>query len=504
MKCALVVPAWTPEEIFSAKTAGSQVNYWQPLGTLYVAASLREAGHEVIFLNGAFLGHEEIMGELRAFAPEAVGLYSTTFGWDKARHAARSIKALLPGVFVFVGGPYPIAARGGCLEDEPGFIDAVVTGEGEETSVEMLERLGAGRSLQGVRGVAFRDGGTVVENALRELMDDLDALPFPARDLLGDAARYVPPPATYRRKPVAVMITSRGCNRRCLYCFQIDRHRTKGIRYRSVQNVMAEVELCLEQGYREIKFIDDTLAADYGRAMDIAGEIKRRGLDFTWFASACVNQVDAPLLRAFKDAGCWAILFGAESGVQKNLNAIRKGITLEQTRRAVRAAKDAGLMVLTPFLFGIPGETYEEGLRTIEFAMELDPDVANFHAITPFPGTELYENIEQYGSMSGDLRDFTYQGIAFTPHTMSREQVAQLRQIAFRRFYSRPRYLARRLLGVRSLGELRAGLSGARSLFWLWARKGLFRREGPPSQEAPGPRPPHRSPREAKPWSRSA
>jgi radical SAM superfamily enzyme YgiQ (UPF0313 family) len=95
-----------------------------------------------------------------------------------------------------------------------------------------------------------------------------------------------------------------------------------------------------------------------------------------------VNQVDAPLLRAFKDAGCWAILFGAESGVQKNLNAIHKGITLEQTRRAVRAAQEAGLKVFTPFLFGIPGETFEEGLKTIEFACELDPDVANFHALT--------------------------------------------------------------------------------------------------------------------------
>jgi radical SAM superfamily enzyme YgiQ (UPF0313 family) len=256
----------------------------------------------------------------------------------------------------------------------------------------------------------------------------------------------------------------------------MDKTRKSGIRYRSVENVIAEIEHVLGQGYREIKFIDDTLAADYDRAMELASEIKRRGLDFTWFASACVNQVDKPLLQAFKDAGCWAILFGAESGVQKNLNAIRKGITLEQIRKAVRTAREVGLTVLTPFLFGIPGETFEEGLQTIDFACELDPDVANFHAITPFPGTELYDKLDEYGTMSSDLSDYTYQGIAFTPHTMTREQVAELRQIAFKRFYSRPRFLLRRLFAIRTAHDIQVAIKGVVGLFWLWARPGLFRR----------------------------
>ncbi len=477
MKCALVVPAWVPEEIFSSKTAGSQINYWQPLGTLYVAASLLQAGHEVKFINGAFLRHDDIMRQLREFGPDAVGLYSTTFGWDKAERTAREIKKLDKDCYVFAGGPYPIAAKGRCLEVSGEAIDAVVTGEGERTSIELLQRLGAGKSLRDVEGLAFRENGAVVDNGPRPLIEDLDSIPFPARELLGDAMGYVPPPATYRRKPVAVMITSRGCNRRCIFCFQIDKTRKSGIRYRSVENVIAEIEHVLAQGYREIKFIDDTLAADYDRAMNLAKEIKRRGLDFTWFASACVNQVDRPLLQAFKDAGCWAILFGAESGVQKNLNAIRKGITLEQTRAAVKAAKEVGLMVLTPFLFGLPGETFEEGLQTIDFACELDPDVANFHALTAFPGTELYENLDKYGTVSEELSDYTYQGIAFVPHTMTREQVAELRQRAFRRFYSRPKFLVRRLLAIRTSHDVQVAIKGMAGLFWLWAKPGLFRRE---------------------------
>jgi len=159
----------------------------------------------------------------------------------------------------------------------------------------------------------------------------------------------------YRRKPVAVVLTSRGCNRHCIFCFQMDRKRRTGIRYRSVENVLEEIELCLRQGYREIKFIDDTFAEDRERAMRLAREIKRRRLDFTWFASACVNQVDREMLQAFREAGCWAILFGVESGVQKNLNTLRKGITLAQARNAVRWAKEAGLRVQTTFVLGIPG-----------------------------------------------------------------------------------------------------------------------------------------------------
>lgn len=476
MNCFLIVPAWIPEDIFSAKTAGNQINYWQPLGMLYIASSLMKAGHEVRFLNGAFMTNPEILKEVEKERPEFVGLYSTTFGWKKAKKAARAIKEIDKNIFICVGGPYPIAVQEKCLEDCE-WLDVVVTGEGEFILLEILERLSEGRGMEGVEGVVYREEGVIKKNPPRPLVVDLDSLPFPARELLEDAVSYIPPPATYKRKPVAVMMTSRGCDRRCLFCFQIDKERKTGIRYRSVENVIEEIELCLKQGYREIKFIDDTLAANYDRAMQICEEIKARRLDFTWFASACVSQVDRPLLKAFKEAGCWAILFGAESGVQKNLNAIKKGITLDQTRRAVKTAKEVGLKVLTPFLFGIPGQTFEDGLKTIEFACEIDPDVANFHALTPFPGTELYDNIDKYGTISEDLSDFTYQGAAFIPYTMTREEIWKLRQMAFKKFYSRPKYIIGRILRMRTVDDLKASIKGAKSLFWLWAKRDLFRKD---------------------------
>ena len=486
MKCALIIPAWTPEEIFSSKTASSQINYWQPVGTLSVAAVLQRAGHEVRFLNGAFLSHEEMLREAEKFRPAFVGIYSTTFGWEKAKKTANDLKRMYSrDVFVCAGGPYPTAVQEQCLQDAGPGLDAIVTGEGEFTVLEIVARLEAGRGLDGVPGSVYRTGEKITKNQPRPFITDLDSLPFPARELLGDAERYIPPPGTYRRRPVGVMMTSRGCNRRCIYCFQLDKERKSGIRYRSVGNVLDEIEHCIRQGYREIKFLDDTFAADYDRAAEIALQIKRRGLKFSWFASACVNQVDKPLLRAFKEAGCWAILFGAESGVQKNLNTIRKGTTLEQIKNAVKDAREAGLKVSTPFLFGIPGETFEEGLQTIQFAVELNPDMANFHAITPFPGTDLYDNLEKYGTISDELTDFTYQGAAFIPFTMTREQILQLRQIAFKRFYSRPSFIFKKLLQIRTWHDCLVAAKSAKSLFWLWRKNDLFLKENQKKNRVP-------------------
>ncbi|GMQ91827.1 MAG: radical SAM protein [Gammaproteobacteria bacterium] len=482
MKCVLIHPAWRPEEIFPSKTAGSQINYWQPLGTLYVGASLLRAGHEVKFFNGAFMTHEELLRRVKEFKPDFAGLYSTTFGWPKAMKTADAIKQLDKKIFTCVGGPYPIAMQEQCLNNGSESIDTVITGEAELTIVELLARLRDGKDLEGVQGVAFRQGASIVKNPPRPLIEDLDALPFPARELLGDMTRYIPPPATYKRKPVTILTTSRGCDRRCIFCFQIDKDRksgNRGIRFRSIENVLQEIELCLKQGYREIKFIDDTFTADYDRAMQICWEIKARRLDFSWFASACINQVDKPLLQAMKDAGCWAILFGADSGVQKTLNALRKATTLDQIRRDVRAAKEVGLKVSTPFIFGAPGETYADGLKTIEFAIELDADLANFHALTPFPGTPLYDNLDKFGTVSDNLSDRTYQSAAFVPYTMTRNEILTLRQLAFRRFYSRPAFLLRRLLDIRTLNDCKVAARGLKNLFWLWTSRGLFHRRKP-------------------------
>ncbi|MDH5324224.1 MAG: B12-binding domain-containing radical SAM protein [Gammaproteobacteria bacterium] len=477
MKCALIIPAWQPEDLFPKKTANAQLNYWQPLGTLYVAAALLQQGHEVEFYNGAFLSHPQILDKVRRFQPQWVGVYATCFSWEGAVETARDVKGVIPRCFTCAGGPYPTSMPELCLQELS--VDAVIRGEAEKAVVELADAVLGRRRMDSVLGLSFRCDDDVIHNPDRLPQEDLDQLAMPARQLLQDEMRYLPPPAGYQRAPVAVVMTSRGCNRRCIFCYQMDKNRrsgVRGVRYRSLDNVMAEIQWCLDSGYREIKFIDDSLASDYDRLLELTRRIRQAGLDFTWFASVCANQVDRKLLQAMKDSGCWAVLIGAESGVQKDLNTLRKGIKVEHIETAVRDAKAVGLRVTTPFLFGIPGQTYQDALQSIDFAVRLDPDYANFHALTAFPGTYLYEHLPKYGRVADRLRQYTYQGAAFIPYTLTQQQIQGLRQRALRRFYSRPGFLLRKLMALRSLQDIVVGIRGLVSLFWLYLEKDLFTR----------------------------
>jgi radical SAM superfamily enzyme YgiQ (UPF0313 family) len=162
-----------------------------------------------------------------------------------------------------------------------------------------------------------------------------------------------------------------------------------------------------------------------------------------------------------KKAKFWGILLGIESGVQSSLDAMGKGVTVEQNRLAVEWAHKAGLKTVTPFIFGNPGETFEDGLKSIQFAIDIDSDVVNFHALTPFPGAELYENVEKYGRVATDnVLDYTFEGCAFVPYTMEREQIQELRALAFRKFYRRPRYMWKRLMAIRTWTDIKVLLAG--------------------------------------------
>lgn len=466
----IILPSWKPDDIYPAKVAKSAVSYQHPLGLLYIATCLQEAGHEVKLVDGAFWTPREVIDQVRDFGPGFVGISANASMWNKACRTAEDIRKLDPSIHINAAGPYPSAVEEDCLKQCEA-LDSIIIGEGEKTVPDLVGRLQKGQTIEGVAGVAFRDAeGGIVVNQPRALIEDLDSIPIPRRELLGDFDKYESPPGSYKEKPIAIVMTSRGCKAQCIYCFQMKGERR--IRLRSVDNVVKEVEeLVNDYGFKEIRFLDETFTADRERAMEIAHRFREKKLKFSFYISSRVNTVDYELLKEMKKAGCWAVLFGAESGVQKNLNTLRKGVTLEQTQTAVAAAKKAGLKVYTPFILGIPGETYEEGLETIQFAIDLDPHYANFHTMAPFPGTELFDNVEKYGTITGGTDQFTFEGGAFVPHSMTQEQIEELRTIAFRRFYSRPKYMLRRLLQVRNIHDLKTFTSGAASFFWLWARR---------------------------------
>jgi len=474
VRSLLIIPAWKPEDIFPPRVAKAAVLHWQPTGLLYVAGMLIKEGHHVEFIDGAFRTHEQITEHVRRMKPDFVGIYSNAALWNKAKRTAADIKLISKDIHIAVGVPLPIAWKNRCIEESPD-IDSLCTGEGEYTVVEMTQRLTSGQSLEGVQGIIYRDSsGQIHTNPIRPVVEDLDSIPFPPRYLLGDLEKYRQ--VTSKDRFVNI-IGSRGCTNRCLYCFQIDPRRY--IRFRSAQNVVDEVEECVRvYKAEEIRYLDDNFTKDNERAFEICAELKRRKLDkVPWYVSSRVDCVTKDLLKAMKDAGCYFILFGAESGVQKDLKMIGKNITTEQIKQVVKDANDVGLKTYTPFIFGIPGQTFEDGLKTIDFAIKLNSFYVNFHTMAPFPGTRLYNHLDKFGTMVDGTDALTFEGAAFVPHTMTREEIHKLRATAFKKYYGRPSYMLKRMLSIRNWHEFRVLATGAKALLFLAFNENILKRK---------------------------
>jgi radical SAM superfamily enzyme YgiQ (UPF0313 family) len=468
-----MMPAWHPEDVFAKEFVDSQLTLWHPTGLMYVAASLQEAGHEVKLADGAFLSRDEIRRVVKEFKPGFVGLYSNIPLWEKTKNIIEDVKEIDPSIVTAVGGPTAIGLRRQ-LYEKTDALDLIFTGEGEESAPKAIERLETGEDLSDVESLIFRRNGDVVENPIGSPIKDLDNLPYPSRELLGDLTKYIPAPSTYKRLPIATIISSRGCTNRCIYCFHI--YDDRKIRYRSAKGIVDEIEYCVKKyGVKEIRFFDDNFCGNYDRVMEFCDLMDERKINISWYCNARVDFVDYKLMKRMKETGCWCILFGIESGVQKNLDMLRKNITIEQIKKSVKEAKKAGLEVYTPFIFGIPGETYEEAMKSIDLAIELDAHYVNFHTLAPFPGSELYDNVDKYGTMTGDENDYSFERAGFIPRTMTREEIFELRKKAFRKFYMRPSYILKRLLRSRSKEDLRTLLTGAKSLFYLAIKKDAFK-----------------------------
>ncbi|MFH0835809.1 MAG: radical SAM protein [Candidatus Micrarchaeota archaeon] len=365
-----------------------------PLGIAWVAACLERAGHEaaVIDLN---LEHSKAADafarKMSSFAPDVVGVSMTTF--TKNECAAIASEARKQGAFVLAGGAHPSLFPLDVLNS--GSYDAVVVGEGEVTTTELVNALAEKRPLSQVQGIAFKHGSESVANPPRPYITDLDSLPFPARHLL--SMREYP---EYRlsfllEAPATTMCTSRGCPYRCAYCSSpvIWGRSWRGMGGKRVADEMQHLRD--EYGIRSIKFHEDHFTLKKERVMDICAEIKKRKLDMPWQCEARVNNIDEERLNAMADAGCQVIWFGIESGTQKVLDFYRKDITLEQVRNAVTLSKKAGIKPIGSFILGAPIESEEEIKETIEFGLGLGLEDVYFNILAAFPGTDLYEYVKK-------------------------------------------------------------------------------------------------------------
>jgi len=439
-----------------------------PLGLLYIAGYLKEKGrnYDVRIIDGPTenLNYSQLKKKIKEFNPDIVGMTTMSFTIIDALEAAKTAKTVNSRIRVIFGGPHVHIFSKETLE--LGNSDFIILGEGEKTFYQLIENIDNEERLKEIPGLIFYDKEhNLVQTGPPQLIENLDELPFPARELI-DNKKYFSLLGTSNL--VTTMITSRGCPYRCLFC---DRpHLGKKFRARSLKNVVDEMEECAKKfGIKEFLIYDDTFTVDRQRVVDICQEINKRKLDIVWDIRARVDTIDEDLLTIMKKAGCERIHYGVESGTQKILDILRKGITLEQVEKAFKLTKKAGIQTLGYFMIGNPTETKEDVLKTIKFAKKINPDYVHITITMPFPATDLYFLALQKGIIKKDvwLEFAKNPSLDFVPpiwkENLTKEELHDLIKKAYKEFYFRPTYLFKRILSLRSFGELKrkakAGLS---------------------------------------------
>lgn len=432
-----------------------------PMGLLYIAAHLiKHTGHEVKLLDSQLenLDYDEIESRIRAERPDIVGITTYTHTLLDSLEIARRAKRVSPAIFVVMGGHHPsiYPEETAMLEG----VDAAAVGEGEELMTELVEAIATGRSLHDVPGLYLRGKEKVYPTAPRQPIANLDAIPFPARSLLPkDSYKF----ATDADSCSTSMISSRGCRFKCIYCDVL----YKEIRPRSPENVADEIGDCLDLGIKEIHFFDDNFNFSEERVIAICREIVIRGYNVRFSIRARPDKFSPDMTDWLRRAGCARISLGIETATDEMLRRIKKGVTTDMTRRAVKMAHDSGIEIAGYFIIGLPGQT-EEGIRqTVDFAIALDLDFAQFNYMGLLPATEAYSEALSANVFDRDFyREFAKSPvpttqIAYWPNPLSYKDIIGHMKRSYRRFYFRPSYIWGRLKTLRSFNQfLRYAVSG--------------------------------------------
>lgn len=400
-----------------------------PLGLLYVAASLEQAGHTVVVRDLALQGETLSASDLKC--ADVVGISSDSTRIEKAMQVAR--RAAKAGRPVVMGGPHPQF-----LADEicaSGAVSYIVKGEGEPVVPALLAALERHEEPASVRGIIFREHGRIIETPDAD-RPDVESLPWPARHLV-DLQRYS---GRVDEVPVTPLVTSRGCPGACHFCSSSSFF-GRGWRYRSAESVLAELdEIHTRYGFRAVAFLDDNFTLLPDRVEKIADGIIERGYGLKlWNFSRVDTIVNNPdMVSKLAQAGSRTIYLGIESESADTLNSLGKRTPMADVERAVSLLKENNIEVFGSYIIGDLGEDRGHVERTIELAIRLDTSIAQFSILTPYPGTQLYQQIKD--------RIFTrrwkfYDGLhlVFRHPKINRHLLQVLLITAFVRFYRRSR-----------------------------------------------------------------
>lgn len=425
-----------------------------PLDLAYMSAILEENGIECRMSDYPVEGGtwKEVVEDISSFAPSMLIVYTTITSVKDDLHACKIAKELNPEIITI--------AKGGDTTIRPEerleiceHLDIAIIGEPELTMLEIAQN----RDLKEIKGICYRENGKIVRTPKRPFIEDLDSLPFPSRHLL-DQSKYLRPDTG---EVMTTIQSGRGCPAKCIYCLS---RVVAGadLRLRSPRNVVDELEHCVKDyNIRNFFFRADTFTWDKDWVIAVCKEIINRKLDIEWVANSRASTVDDERLLWMKKAGCWLVSFGVESGNQMILDKTQKGITLEQSREALRLAKKHKLKTFVTFLIGMPWDTRETIMQTFDFAREIDGDFFEVILPYPFPGTKYYEIAKRDNLILDGVYDTMYDHFNSYVKTyhLSAEELTELKKKSFWYLYARPKYIKKILSQCNSPKALKNYLS---------------------------------------------
>ena len=407
-----------------------------PLDLAYMTSILEEHGHECWLRDYPVERNswDAFKADVKELAPTMVVIYTTITSVKDDLLACNMAKEIDPDIVTIAKGGdttlQPIERLEMCAD-----LDIAIVGEPELTILDIAQNM----ELKDIKGICYREDGKITRTPERPYIEDLDILPFPSRHLI-DQTKYLRPDNGELQTTIQ---TSRGCPAQCIYCLS-SAVSGSAMRLRSPKNVVDELEHCVkEHNIKNFFFRAETFSWDKEWVIEVCKGIIDRKLDIEWVANNRVSSIDEERLQWMKKAGCWLVSFGIESGNQRILDLTKKGITLEQGRRAVKLAKKLELKTFLTFIIGMPWETKETINDTFNFAKELDGDFFEVILPFPFPGTEYYDIAKRDGLIMEGAFDKTYDHFnsVVKTYTLSADDLTALKKKSFWTLYARPKYV---------------------------------------------------------------